>query len=32
MWAHLRGLKELVDNRGGPGAINDPLFATVLVL
>ncbi|KAK3323051.1 hypothetical protein B0H66DRAFT_219062 [Apodospora peruviana] len=32
MWAHLRGLKELVNMRGGPAAIHDPLFATVLML
>ncbi|KAK1756463.1 hypothetical protein QBC47DRAFT_380000 [Echria macrotheca] len=32
MWAHLRGLKDLVTARGGIGSLNDPLFLSVLIL
>ncbi|KAK0622389.1 hypothetical protein B0T14DRAFT_148198 [Immersiella caudata] len=32
MWAHLRGLRDLVASRGGLWALNDPLFQSVLIL
>ncbi len=32
MWAHLRGVREMIRLTGGLGPMNDPLLATVLVL
>src|SRR4051794_9440180 len=32
MWAHLKGLRDLVASRGGLGALNDPLFQSVLIM
>ncbi|KAK0631145.1 hypothetical protein B0T17DRAFT_599198 [Bombardia bombarda] len=32
MWAHLRGLKDLVNTRGGLQKLGDPLFAAVVTL
>ncbi|KAK4444389.1 hypothetical protein QBC34DRAFT_309089 [Podospora aff. communis PSN243] len=32
MWAHLKGLRDLVASRGGLWALNDPLFQSVLIL
>src|SRR5689334_2451111 len=32
MWAHLRGLRDLITSLGGLGSLNDPLFLSVLIL
>ncbi|KAK0639821.1 hypothetical protein B0T16DRAFT_497811 [Cercophora newfieldiana] len=32
MWAHLRGLRDLVASRGGLSGLNDPLFQSVLIM